>query len=245
MIQQKNSCIIISGGTRGLGLKLVEFCLDKGYSVVTFARKSTKEIENIITKNPENLAFIKADLSDVNSLKNIVEFAFQRFGIIYGLVNNAAIGQDSLLTHTKEEDIHKIILINLEAQIILTKYVIRKMLLQNTGGRIVNISSIAAARGYSGLTVYSAAKAGLEAFTRALSREVGYRGILINSISPGFFESEMSSVLSSEQLDTIRRRTPTQKLISADDIIPVFNLVMFENVNITGATFYVDGGASI
>lgn len=245
MIKEKNGCIIISGGTRGLGLKLVELCLNKGYPVVTFARRSTKEIEDMLIQNPENLVFMKADLEDVSSLKNIVEVASQKFDNIYGLVNNAAIGQDNLLTHTKDTDIHRIILINLEAQIILTKYVVRKMLLQNTGGRIVNISSIAASRGYSGLTVYSATKAALEAFTRTLSREVGYRGILINSISPGFFESEMSSVLSREQLDAIRRRTPTQRLINVEDIIPVFNLLMFENINITGSTFYVDGGASI
>lgn len=238
-------CIIISGGTRGLGLNLVKFCIQKGYPVLTFARNITKEIEEIIQLNEDLLVFTKADLQDIRSLKDIVNLAIERFKAIYGLVNNAAIGQDNLLTHTTDDEIHRILTVNLEAQIILTKYVIRKMILQDTGGRIVNISSIVGLRGYSGLTVYSATKAAIEAFSRSLAREVGYRNILVNSIAPGFFESEMSSILGQQQLESIRRRTPTQKLVKIEDIIPVFNLLMFEPINITGATLYVDGGASI
>lgn len=245
MNQNNKGCIIISGGTRGLGLNLVKFCLQKGYPVLTFARNTTKEVEEIIRTSGDLFVFVKADLQDLASLKNIVNLAINKYNTIYGLVNNAAIGQDNILTHTTDDEIHRIITVNLEAQIILTKYVIRQMILQDFGGRIVNISSIAGSRGYSGLTVYSATKAAVEAFTRSLSREVGYRNILVNSIAPGFFESEMSKILGEQQLEAIRRRTPTLRLIKAEDIIPVFNLLMFEPINITGTTFYVDGGASI
>lgn len=245
MNEKQKKCIIISGGSRGLGLELVKFCLNKGYAVVTFARKITREIEEIQRSNPDNFLFEVIDLSDVDSVKSIVNIASEKFEVIYGLVNNAAIPQDNLLTHTRDDEIHRIITVNLESQIILTKYVIRKMIIQGLGGRIVNISSIASIRGYNGLTVYSATKAAIDAFTRTLSHEVGSRGILVNSIAPGFFESEMSSILSREQLESIIRRTPTLRLIKIMDLLPIFNLLMFEDINITGQTFFVDGGASI
>ena len=245
MTMEQKKCIIISGGSRGLGLELVKFCLNKGYSVVTFARKITNEIEKIMSSNSEDFLFQIVDLSDVKMAKSIVDIASDKFGIIYGLVNNAAIAQDNLLTHTRDDEIHRIITVNLESQIVLTKYVIRKMLIQGLGGRIVNISSIASIRGYSGLTVYSATKAAINAFTRTLAQEVGSKGILVNAIAPGFFESDMSSVLTKEQLEIIIRRTPTLKLIKIEDILPVFNLLMFEDINVTGQTFLIDGGASI
>jgi 3-oxoacyl-[acyl-carrier protein] reductase len=241
----RKGCVIISGGTRGLGLELVKFCLDNGWPVVTFARKSTKEIEFLLEKFRSNLFFKTLDITNYDEVKKLVKEATERYKIIYGLVNNAAIGQDNLLTHTSDDVIHNIISINLEAQIILTKYVIRQMILNGNGGRILFISSIAGIRGYSGLTVYSASKGALNSFVRSLAHEVGERGILVNAIAPGFFSSEMSMVLTSEQMEIIRRRTPTQKLITPSDIIPLFDLLMFKEINITGQIFCIDGGASI
>jgi len=238
-------CIVISGGSRGLGLELVKFCLSKDWPVVTFARKISKEIEILLEDFKDIFYFESVDLTDYDNIKRTIKEAVRRYKIIYGLVNNAAIGQDNLLTHTSDEEIHNIIRVNLEAQIILTKYVLRQMILSGIKGRILFISSIAGIRGYSGLTVYSATKGALNSFVRSLAQEVGERGILVNAIAPGFFSSEMSRILSNEQMEIIRRRTPTQKLITPFDIVPLFDLLMFKDINITGQVFYIDGGASI
>jgi 3-oxoacyl-[acyl-carrier protein] reductase len=157
-------------------------------------------------------------------------------------VNNAAIGQDHLLAHTAPEIIERIVATNLTAPILLTRLVLKCMLLQETGGRVVNITSICGLRGYTGLTVYSATKGAMDAFTRSLAHEVSGRGILVNAIAPGFFESEMSSVLSPEQLHTIRRRTPSGTLTSDTHLLPLLDVLLFGNTNQTGQTLVVDGG---
>ncbi len=118
-------------------------------------------------------------------------------------------------------------------------------MLNPQGGRIVNITSICATRGFPALTVYSATKGGMEAFTRSLAREVGERNIRVNAIAPGFFASAMSSSLADSQLERIRRRTPTERLCTEADILPFVDMLLFENINVTGQSFAVDGGASV
>ncbi|SMC43716.1 3-oxoacyl-[acyl-carrier protein] reductase [Desulfocicer vacuolatum DSM 3385] len=236
--------VIVSGGSRGLGLALVKHLLHKGHTVVTFARKKTTEISDLILEYHEKLYFDEVDLQDAVALKQFLIAVNQKYGRIDALINNAAIGQDHLLVHTPEEAIHNIVNINLVAPIILTRLVLKYMLLANNGGRIVNISSICAERGYPGLSTYSATKGALNAFTRSLAREVGERKIYINSIAPGFFESEMSSVLRADQLNTIKRRTPTKELTQTSNILPIINMLLFEQTNITGQTIFIDGGIS-
>src|SRR5262249_7685732 len=142
------------------------------------------------------------------------------------------------------ELIGQIIAVNLQAPILLTRAVVRRMLLGG-GGRIVNITSICGQRGYAGLTVYSATKGGMDAVTRSLARELGGRGILVNSLAPGFFPSAMSSSLAQQQLDAIQRRTPTERLCREEDVLPVLDMLLFADSNITGMTYTVDGGSSI
>jgi 3-oxoacyl-[acyl-carrier protein] reductase len=193
---------------------------------------------------PSEFMFECFDATDVDSVEKFVGNVHSAFGSIYGLVNNAAIGQDHLLANMPLEVIGQIIDVNLKAPIVLTRAVVRRMLLGN-GGRIVNITSICGQRGYAALGVYSAAKGGMDAFTRSMASELGTRGILINSIAPGFFPSAMSSSLSARQLETIRRRTPTERLCREEDILPVLDVLLFSESNITGMTYVVDGGSSI
>ncbi len=236
--------VILSGGSRGLGLYLVEHLLSKGCIVCTFARTSTSDVERLEKSHPKTYMFRPLDSRDNTGIKQYIRDIVERFGKINGLVNNAAIGQDHLLVHMAGNVAKDILDINLYSPIMLTKEVVKQMMFQDDGGRIVSISSICGTRGYPGLTVYSATKAALDSFSRSLAREVGERGILVNTLAPGFFESEMSSVLLPEQLNTIKRRTPTKHMTTEENITPLLDMLLLEDTNITGETILIDGGIS-
>jgi 3-oxoacyl-[acyl-carrier protein] reductase len=235
-------CVILSGGSRGLGLALAAFCLENGFRVATFARNETPEVRELAERHPDRLLFRALDGTDAAGVRTFVRDAVEAFGPVHALVNNAAVGQDHLLVHLPEEQIGALLAVNLEAPILLTRTVLKQMLLAGAGGRIINITSICATRGFAGLSVYTAAKGGLEAFTRSLAHEVGPRGILVNAIAPGFFSSEMSAVLAGRQIDTIRRRTATERLITVEDVLPPFRLLLMEDCNLSGQVLHVDGG---
>jgi 3-oxoacyl-[acyl-carrier protein] reductase len=222
---------------------LVKHCLDRGCAVATFARNSTKETEAQQRSFPDRFLFEALDSTNGAATDAFVGKVYGHWKGIFGLVNNAAIGQDHLLANMPVEAVDQIIAVNLKAPILLTRAVVRRMLLGN-GGRIVNITSICGQRGYAGLTAYSATKGGMEAFTRSLARELGSRGILVNAIAPGFFPSAMSSSLAQQQLETIRRRTPTERLCREEDVLPALDLLLFGESNITGMTYNIDGGSS-
>ncbi|MGY8689340.1 MAG: SDR family NAD(P)-dependent oxidoreductase, partial [Verrucomicrobiales bacterium] len=129
--------------------------------------------------------------------------------------------------------------------ILLTKYAIRSMLLQETG-RVVNVASVIATTGFKGLSVYGATKAGLLGFTQSLAREVGAAGITVNSVSPGFMETEMTSGMGSADLERIRRRSPMKRLITPNDVAGVIKLLLSEEgANITGVDIKIDAGSSV
>jgi 3-oxoacyl-[acyl-carrier protein] reductase len=126
---------------------------------------------------------------------------------------------------------------------VLTRLVLRRMLARGRRGRVVNITSICAQRGFPGLVAYSATKGGMDAATRALARELTGR-VLVNAVAPGFFASEMSAVLGATQLDQIVRRTPTGRLTEPADVVPVVRMLLCEQTNINGQVMVVDGGAA-
>lgn len=236
--------IIISGGSRGLGLFLVERFLEEGNKVATFARSETPEISKLSEKYEASFYFCELDATDLHGVNALVSDVCERFGSLDGLINNAAIGQDQLLIHTDIETIQKLININVMGPTILTRAVVKQMLLQRSGN-ICFISSICGSRGYAGLSVYAGSKGYLDAMMRALAREVGKAGIFLNCAAPGFFESEMSSVLRPEDMETIRRRTPSGNLSSAENVFNVVDIVLSGKTNMQGQVVFVDGGITI
>ena len=133
--------------------------------------------------------------------------------------------------------------INLEAPILLTKYLTRRMI-KYRRGRVVNISSIIAQTGFSGLSVYGATKAGLEGFTRSLSRELGRVNITVNCIAPGFMETDMTSSLKGQKLESIKRRAPLGLPSTEHVASTVLHLLEEKSEKITGAIFTIDGGST-
>jgi 3-oxoacyl-[acyl-carrier protein] reductase len=236
--------IVVSGGSRGLGGGVVADCLARGHIVATFSRSSTQMIEDFQSKYDGTDAFLweAVDGTDPEQVKQFAMNVARRYGRIDGLVNNAGIGSDGVLGLMRPADIQRVISLNLECAVHLTQTCSR-MMLQQQSGSIINISSVNAVRGHSGVSVYSATKAALDGFTRSLARELGPRGIRVNSVAPGYFESDMVGDLTPEQRNRIVRRTPLGRLGSIQDIVAAIRfLLSAESQFITGQTLVVDGG---
>jgi len=238
------TCVLVSGGSRGLGLALVTDALARGAKVATFARTVTPALEALAAAHPQSLHIGSVDLTETAGLATFIRESAAKLGPIDALVNNAAIGQDSLHIHTSPEQIAALIATNLTAPLLLTRAVLRHIMARGGRGRIVMVTSVCAQRGYSGLVAYSATKGGLDSAVRTLAREMHGR-VLVNSVAPGFFASEMSSVLGQDQLGTITRRTPSGRLVEPENIVPVVGSLLFEDTNINGQVLTVDGGSSI
>jgi 3-oxoacyl-[acyl-carrier protein] reductase len=239
-----STVVLVSGGSRGLGLAFVTDLIDHGVKVAAFARTVTPELTALAEKYPDQVHVGSVDLNDEKATQAFVKEVEAKLGPIDGIVNNAAIGQDSLHVHTSADQIANIIQTNLTAPLVLTRYVLRRMMAKGLKGRIVNITSICAQRGFPGLVAYSATKGGMDAATRSLARELGGR-VLANSVAPGFFASEMSSVLGQTQLDQIVRRTPSGHLTEPEEVVPVVRMLLLDNTNINGQAIVIDGAAGI
>jgi 3-oxoacyl-[acyl-carrier protein] reductase len=236
--------VIVTGGSRGLGAGLVQSYLDSGDRVATCARSSSAEVERWC-KEPDaadRFLFVPADLSRVEEADAFVRSVVSRWGRIDVLVNNAGVARDGVLGLFDDADIDAVIDLNLKGTIYVTRQVSRRMLSAG-GGTIVNISSIVGGSGYRGLAVYSATKAALEGFTRALARELGSRGITVNAVAPGYLRTEMSHGLDESQLDQIVRRTPAGRLGEPEDVARAVQFLTDpRNSYITGHVLVVDGG---
>lgn len=233
---------VISGGSRGLGEVLVRHFLDKNYRVATFSRSETPFVRQL-SADPRITADFHWELLDIASgdLKGFVYRVWHKFGAIDCLVNNAGIGGDGILATMPSRMLDVVIDCNLRGALNLTKYVVKKMILKS-GGNIVNISSVNGIRGHSGLAVYSATKAALDGLTRSLSRELGRKGIRVNSVSPGYFESDMVGGLSEAATASILRRTPLGRLGTPEEVARLVMFITEEAEFITGQTIVIDGG---
>jgi len=239
--------ILVTGGTRGLGLAICRQLLANDFRVLACGRELTASLSALIEENTQNCFFERLDLSNVDEVRsNIQEILKKHKDLkIYGLVNNAAVGTDGVLATMHDSEITQLLNINVTSTILLTKYVLRGMLMRGQG-RIVNISSIIASTGYSGLSVYAASKAALEGFTKSLAREVGKVGINVNTVAPGYMKTDMTSGISEKKLATIVRRSPLNKLPTPEDVAKAVDFLLSNSGDmITGTTFTVDAGNTI
>lgn len=239
-------CVLVTGGSRGLGLAFVEDLLEEGYRVATCSRAGTVEIDALVQRYGDDRLMWRAckigDEAEEDALFSHVLAWCGRAGL-YGLVNNAAIAMEGILATFPNVDSSRILQVNLVGALRLTRLAMRHMLSRRGPGRIVNISSIIGSRGYTGLAAYSASKAGMDGMTRALAREVGRRSITVNSLAPGYLETEMSSTLRQRQREQITNRTPLGRLGKVEDIVPVLRFLLSDGAAfITGQTLVVDGG---
>lgn len=235
--------VIITGATRGLGLAMVERLLREEYRLVCIGRSETEALAALARSHPDRIHFVPYDLDNLDGIPTLVTSIAKSHGAIYGLINNAAVGLDGLLATQHASEISRALRINLEAPILMAKYACRSMLTKMEG-RIINVSSIIASTGFSGLSVYGATKAGLEGFTRSLSRELGRARITVNCLAPGYMETDMTAGLQGEKLNSIRRRAPLGLPKPADVAGAVAYLLSSESAKMTGSVMTIDGGST-
>jgi 3-oxoacyl-[acyl-carrier protein] reductase len=234
--------ILVTGGTRGLGLAIARRLASEGYRIVASGRSITPELQQLV--NEHDVHFEPLDLINHAAIHAFVKHVTSTHGPLYGLVNNAALGHDGVLATMHDSQIESLISVNLTGTILLTKYAVRSMLLQREG-RVVNISSIIATTGFNGLSVYAATKAALNGFTRSLARELGKAGITVNSVAPGYMQTDMTGDLQGEKLESIKRRSPLGRLATVEDAAAaVFWLLGKDAGAITGTTVTVDAGST-
>ncbi len=235
--------VVVTGGSRGIGLAIARRLASAGYNVVAVARRESDELRHALREAGEDrLHFVAFDLSEVEGIPDLVKRLRTNFGAIYGLVNNAGIGTEGLLATMHNSDIEALVRLNVLSPIVLTKYVVRHMMADGAG-RIVNISSIIATTGYNGLAVYGATKAAATGFTRSLAREVGKLGITVNAIAPGFIGTELTRSLSDEGRQRIAGRSALRQLPEAEDIAAMVEYLLGDGGrNITGSVLTIDAG---
>lgn len=240
----KGSLVLVTGATRGLGLAIATRLAADGYRVVGTSRNASDALDAICAKYPGRVFFLPQNMGDTARLHAFVRQVTTMHGPIYGLINNAALGYDGVLATMHESQIGEMLRVNVEAPILLAKYCSRSMLLQRKG-RIVNVSSIIASTGFSGLSVYGASKSALSGLTRSLSRELGRAGITVNTLAPGYMATEMTVGLQGEKLESIRRRSPLGRLATVEEAASaVAFLLSADASSITGTTLTVDAGST-
>lgn len=236
--------IIVTGASKGVGLIITQTLLEKGYGIYAINRSISPELQKLSDRFDSHLKILEYDLSNINDIRKSV---FKEFiGLktsIHGLVNNAAMAYDDIVTNLNIEPLKEMYDVNVFAPMLLTKYAIRQMLFGNIKGSIIHISSISVYTGYKGLAMYASTKGALEAFSKNTAREWGERGIRSNTLVAGFMETNMSGTLSDDKKNRIYNRTSLKKPTSIQSVADTVEFLLSDSAkSITAQNIHVDSG---
>ncbi len=236
---------IVTGGSRGIGRGIAIELGKRGAKVVVNYNTSAdaaSEVVGVIRQAGSDAVAVQADVSQYTAAQNLIKSAIDFGGRLDILINNAGTTRDMLLAMMPESDWDLVISMNLKSAYNCGKAALRPMMRQKYG-RMVNISSISGLAGNGGQTNYSASKAGLIGFTKALAREVGGRNITVNAVAPGFIPTDLTSSLPQHLLDEALKATPLGRLGTIEDVARVVAFLVSEDAAfITGQVLNVDGG---
>ena len=232
-----NKIVLISGASRGIGSAIAIYLAKAGYKVIGTSRSDFK-----FDTTSDNLIPLKLDITCRDSIKSAATLLKEKNLLPDILINNAGITSDQLFLRMKDEDWDNVISTNLTGTFNLTKAFIKNMI-KNRSGRVINISSVSGLMGNPGQVNYSSAKAGLSGFTKSLAKEVGSRGITVNSVAPGFIETDMTSFLDDDSKNNVIDSIPLNRFGDPKDVAELVAFLASEEAGyITGQTISVDGG---
>lgn len=240
----KGKVAVVTGGSRGIGRAIALRLSAEGANVVICGRNpeaAQAVVDEIKTAGAEGVA-VAADISRESDADGLIQTGIKHFGRLDILVNNAGITRDGLLIRMKEEDWDTVLDVNLKGAFFTTRAALRPML-RAQSGRIVNISSVAGTMGIPGQANYSAAKAGLIGFTKAVAREVASRSITVNAVAPGFIETEMTAVLSEDRKRSYLSQIPMGRFGDSTEVAALVSFLASDAASyITGQVITIDGG---
>lgn len=237
--------VVVTGITGTLGHAIARAILaDGGYSVIGIGRQTVTAIHDLRSAHPGLVSYVQADLSQPGEIESLYLDTLKPMGPLWGLVNNAAEAYDDLLSNARLERLERMFRVNVLAPVMLTKCVVRDMLLHHTEGSLVHISSVSTRIGYKGLSMYAATKGAMEAFSLGVAREWGSRGIRSNCVAAGFMDTNMTGGLSEEQRQRIFTRTSLKRETSAESVAATVRFLLSdESRSMTGTVVRVDSGS--
>lgn len=238
--------IIVTGGSRGIGAAIVSLLAKENYNIVLNYNKSeeiAKKMQEEFTKIGKTVEIFKADVSKREEVKKLVDFTIKKFGKIDVLINNAGISQTKLFTDITDEDWNNMLNIDLNSVFYASQEVVKHMIHEKEGC-IINISSIWGMIGASCEVHYSVAKAGVDAMTKSLAKELGPSNIRVNSIAPGIIDTDMNKYLSEKELEQIKEEIPLGKIGDTSSIAKCAKWLIEDNYT-TGQIIAINGGWNI
>ena len=237
-MQKESKKILITGASRGIGRDIALNSKEKGYKVL--GTSTTKE--GVLSLKENGIHGLQLDLNDKKSVESFNGLLIQEHSDIAVLVNNAGITRDNIVLRMSEEEWTDVLNVNLNGAFKVTKTVL-KFMLKKRWGRILNITSTSASTGNRGQANYAAAKAGIEAFSKSLAKEVGSRGITVNAIAPGYIQTDMTKVISENVKEEILSQIPLSRFGKPEEISQLVDFLISDEASyITGQTIHINGG---
>lgn len=241
----KGKTAIVTGASRGIGKATALKLASLGANIVLNYRSNEEEaskVEEEIKALGVETIMVKADISKMDEVENMISTAKEKFGTIDIMVNNAGITKDTLIMRMKEEDFDSVINVNLKGVFNCLKCITPIMMKQKSG-KIINLSSVVGITGNAGQVNYAASKAGVIGMTKSLAKEIGSRGITVNAVAPGFIETDMTDVLGEKAKDEYKKGIPLRKLGKPEDVANVIAFLASDAADyVTGQVIHVDGG---
>ena len=235
--------VIVTGGSRGIGAAIVEELASNNYNIVlnyNNSEQSAKQIQNELKENGINIEIFKADVSKRDEVKELIDFTIKKYNNIDVLINNAGVSETKLFTEVTDNDWERMINNNLYSAFCVTQEVAKNMIHQKDGC-IINISSIWGMVGASCESIYSITKAGIDAMTKSLAKELGPSNIRVNSIAPGFINTDMNRKYNEKEIESIKEEIPLEKIGKTVDISKCVNWIIDDEYT-TGQIISINGG---
>ena len=237
-MQKELKKILITGASRGIGKDIALKSKEKGYKVL--GTSTTKEGVELINEN--GIQGLQLNLNKQDTIESFINILIQEHADIDVLVNNAGITKDNIVLRMTEDEWMDVLNVNLNGAFKISKIVL-KFMLKKRWGRIINITSTSASTGNKGQANYAAAKAGVEAFSKSLAKEVGSRGITVNAIAPGYIQTDMTEVINEKVKEEILSQIPLARFGKPEEISQLVDFLISDEASyITGQTIHVNGG---